>query len=40
LRWRAIREPLICRGEFRKEFLADCEELGALMAAGLDAGVF
>ena len=31
--------PLICRGEFREKFLADCEELGALMAAGLDAGV-
>jgi hypothetical protein len=40
LRWRAIREPLICRGEFREKFLADCEELGALMAAGLGAGVF
>src|SRR3954453_21018938 len=26
LRWRAIREPLICRGEFREKFLADCEE--------------
>jgi len=40
LRWRAIREPLVCRGEFREEFLRDCEELGALMAAGLDAGIF
>jgi len=40
LRWRAIGEPLICRGEFREKFRADCEELGALMAAGLDAGVF
>ena len=40
LRWRAVREPLICRGEFQESFVADCEELGALLAAGLDAGVF
>ena len=40
LRWRAVRAPLLCRGEFREDFVADCEELGALLAAGLDAGVF
>ncbi len=40
LRWRAVREPLVCRGEFREDFVTDCEELGALLAAGLDAGVF
>ena len=40
LRWRAIQEPLICRGEWREEFVDQCEELGMLMAAGLDAGVF
>jgi multimeric flavodoxin WrbA len=40
LRWRAVQEPLICRGEFQEDFVTRCEELGQLMAAGLDAGVF
>lgn len=40
LRWRAIREPLICRGEFQERFVAECEELGMTVAAGLEAGVF
>lgn len=40
LRWKAVREPLICRGEFREDFVDQCEELGLLLAAGLDAGIF
>src|SRR5271168_1905302 len=40
LRWRAVQEPLLCRGEFREDFVTACEELGQLMAAGLDAGIF
>lgn len=40
LRWRAIQEPLVCRGEWRPAFVDQCQELGMLMAAGLDAGVF
>ena len=40
LRWRAIQDPLICRGDFREDFVDTCQELGTLMAAGLDAGVF
>ena len=40
LRWRAVREPLICRGGFQESFVENCRELGLLMAAGLDAGVF
>lgn len=40
LRWRAVQEPLVCRGDFREDFVARCEELGAAMAAGLDAGIF
>ena len=38
--WRRIQEPLVCRGPWRDEFLDQCRELGLLMAAGLDAGVF
>ena len=40
LRWRAVAEPVLCRGEWREEFVADCEELGMTLAAGLEAGVF
>ncbi len=40
LRWRAVREPLLCRGAWQESFLGDGEELGMLMAAGLEAGVF
>lgn len=40
LRWRAVQEPLICRGEFREDFVGRCAELGAAMAVGLDAGIF
>jgi hypothetical protein len=40
LRWRAIQEPLICRGVWREEFIGSCRELGMLLAAGLEAGVF
>jgi hypothetical protein len=40
LRWRRIQEPLICRGPWRDEFLGECRELGLLVAAGLEAGVF
>jgi len=40
LRWRAAREPLICRGDFQEDFVAECEELGTFMAAGLELGIF
>jgi len=39
LRWRLVQEPLICKGEFNEEFIAQCEELGLTMAASLDAGI-
>lgn len=40
LRWRAVQEPLTCRGEFQDAFASQCEELGLYMAAGLDTAVF
>ncbi|MCB2101405.1 MAG: flavodoxin family protein [Rhodobacterales bacterium] len=40
LRWRAVQAPLVCRGEFDEAFVGQCRELGTLMAAGLEAGVF
>ena len=40
LRWRAVQEPLLCKGPWQPAFVAQCEELGAAMAAGLAAGIF
>ena len=40
LHWRAVQEPLLCHGEFREDFITQCEELGLYVAAGLDAGMF
>lgn len=40
LRWKAVMDPLICRGDWDEAFVAQCEELGLTMAAGLEAGVF
>ncbi|MSP66515.1 MAG: flavodoxin family protein [Alphaproteobacteria bacterium] len=40
LRWRSVHAPVICRGAWRDEFVAEAEGLGAFMAAGLDAGIF
>ncbi len=35
-----VQEPLLIKGDFDEARLADCEELGLTMAAGLEAGVF
>jgi len=40
LRWRAARDPLICRGDFQEDFVDQCRELGTFMAAGLELGIF
>ena len=40
LRWRPVQEPLVCRGAFQEDFIGQCHELGMLMSAGLEAGVF
>ena len=39
LRWRLVQDPLICRGDFKQEFISTCEELGLTMAASLEAGI-
>ncbi|WP_343560731.1 flavodoxin family protein [Kiloniella sp. b19] len=41
LRWKAIQEPLICRGPYQgNRFETACHELGMTMAAGLEAGIY
>ena len=37
---REAQEPVLIAGEFDTARLAECEELGMTMAAGLEAGVF
>ncbi|MCP4235408.1 MAG: flavodoxin family protein [Aestuariibacter sp.] len=39
LRWKLVQAPLICKGEFKTAFLAECEALGLTMAASLEAGI-
>ena len=40
LGWRAVQEPLICRGDWQDAFVTQCQELGTAMAAGLEMGIF
>jgi hypothetical protein len=40
LAWNAVREPLLCRGEWSDDFPVQCEELGMTVAAGLEAGIY
>ena len=37
---REVQEPILIAGEFDESRLAECEELGLTIAAGLEAGVF
>ena len=37
---REVQAPVLIAGEFDESRLAECEELGMTMAAGLEAGVF
>ena len=40
LRWSPIQPCLLLKGEYQPSFIPQCRELGMLMAAGLEAGVF
>ena len=40
LRWRAVQEPVLCRGDWQDDFIGQCEALGEALAAGLDLGIF
>lgn len=40
LKWSAIQPCLVLKGEYQPAFEEQCEELGMLMSAGLEAGIF
>lgn len=40
MRWKAVQEPLLLHGQFKDEFIDECEALGAGMAEGLKLGIF
>ena len=37
---REVQEPVLFAGDFDESRLAECEELGLTLAAGLEAGIF
>lgn len=39
LKWKAVQDTIILHGEYRDEFIGQCEELGMLMAASLESGI-
>ena len=39
LKWKAVQESMILHGEYQPGFEDQCEELGMLMAASLEAGI-
>ena len=40
LRWKSVTAPLICAGDWEKEFLNQCTNIGKLMAVGVDTSIF
>ena len=40
LRWKAVQDIIICRGEYCTEFEQKCQKLGTYIASGLEAGIF
>lgn len=40
LRWKSVHPPVVLNGIYQDAFENQCLELGMLMAAGLDAGIF
>lgn len=40
LKWKLMQPPLLLHGTWQDQFLSQCEELGANVAAGLVAGIY
>ena len=39
LKWKLVQPVLICKGDYNKRFLAECEELGLIMCASVDTNI-
>ena len=39
LKWKPVQETMTLQGEYQPEFESQCEQLGMLMAASLEAGI-
>ena len=39
LKWKPVQETMTLHGEYQPEFESQCEQLGMLMAASLEAGI-
>jgi len=40
LKWKAVAEPLWCKGDWQESFVDEARELGMLMSVGIESGVF
>ncbi|WOD12645.1 NAD(P)H-dependent oxidoreductase [Pseudomonas sp. NyZ704] len=40
LRWEWVQEPVVFKGDWQEDFVAQAQELGLTVAAGLEAGIF
>ena len=40
LKWKEVQELTLCKGDFDKNFIQQCEQLGLTIAAGLDHDIF
>ena len=40
LKWKAVAEPLWCKGDWQDSFVDEAHELGMLMSVGIESGVF
>ena len=40
LKWKLVQPTLVLKGDYCDDFRHQCEQLGTLMAAGLEAGIF
>jgi multimeric flavodoxin WrbA len=40
LRMRRVQEPVVCRGDISEDMLEKCRELGHILAAGIELGIY
>ena len=40
LKWKLIQPPLVLKGDFCDQFVTQCTNLGTIMSAGLESGIY